>query len=99
MMLPPGAGFGVVLTDCLAAQLHRRLPDATRLELAFQTVGGLSRGTAATLLRDLAHPWVHRRDGGLLPRLAAAHRLRVDFGRGPAPPSTPTPGCPHRWPA
>ncbi|MGW1617181.1 saccharopine dehydrogenase family protein [Streptomyces sp. NPDC002285] len=84
VMLLPGAGFGVVPTDCLAVHLHRQLPEATHLELAFQTVGGLSRGTAATLLRDLAHPGVRRRDGKLVPQRAAAHRLRVDFGQGPA---------------
>ncbi len=47
VMVLPGAGFGVVPTDCLAMHLHRRLPDATRLELAFQTVGGLLPQRAA----------------------------------------------------
>ena len=83
VMLLPGAGFGVVPTDCLAAHLHRRLPDATHLELAFQSIGGLSRGTAATLLRDLAHPGVRRQDGELIPQRAAEHRLKADFGQGP----------------
>lgn len=83
VMLLPGAGFGVVPTDCLAAGLHQRLPEATHLDLAFQTIGGLSRGTAGTLLRDLAHPGVHRRDGQLTAQRAAAQRLTVDFGDGP----------------
>ncbi|MBH0776616.1 saccharopine dehydrogenase family protein [Nocardia bovistercoris] len=83
VMLLPGAGFGVVPTDCLAVHVHRGLPDATHLELAFHTVGGLSRGTAATLLRDLAHEGVRRAGGELIPQRAAARRLTVDFGQGP----------------
>src|SRR5262245_6313658 len=41
----PGAGYGVVFTECLAAQLARRLPDARwfRLSLATQNAGR-SRG-------------------------------------------------------
>jgi short subunit dehydrogenase-like uncharacterized protein len=83
VMLLPGAGFGVVPTDCLAVHLHQRLPQATRLELAFQTVGGISRGTAATLLRDLPRTGVRRVDGRFLPQRAAVRRLSADFGQGP----------------
>jgi short subunit dehydrogenase-like uncharacterized protein len=46
----PAVGFDVVPTDCMAAMLAERLPDATRLELAFAMEGGLSRGTAKTML-------------------------------------------------
>jgi short subunit dehydrogenase-like uncharacterized protein len=44
----PGAGYGVVFGECLAAQTARRLPDATslRLSLATETEG---RSRAATL--------------------------------------------------
>ncbi len=70
-------------TDCLAAHLAKQLPDATRLELAFQTIGGLSRGTAATVARDLHHSGFRRHDGELVPQRAAAQRRRVDFGQGP----------------
>ncbi|MDN5860581.1 MAG: saccharopine dehydrogenase NADP-binding domain-containing protein, partial [Pseudonocardia sp.] len=83
VMLLPGAGFGVVPTDCLAAHLHARLPEATHLELAFQTVGGLSRGTARTLVRDLHRTGVRRQDGRFVPQRAAARRRRIDFGQGP----------------
>ena len=40
VMLLPGVGSDVVPTDSLAAHLKRRLPGATRLALAFQSVGG-----------------------------------------------------------
>lgn len=53
--LLPGAGFDVVPTDCLAAMLHERMPDATELWLAFATVGGaISRGTMRTSLEGAA---------------------------------------------
>ena len=48
--LLPGAGFDVVPTDCLAALLAARLPDATQLDLAFLVGGGPSPGTARTSL-------------------------------------------------
>ena len=48
--LIPAVGFDVVPTDCLAAMLAERLPDADRLELAFAMEGRISRGTAKTML-------------------------------------------------
>jgi short subunit dehydrogenase-like uncharacterized protein len=42
----PGTGFDVVPTDCVAAMLKRRLPDASHLLLAFEAAGGPSPGTA-----------------------------------------------------
>jgi short subunit dehydrogenase-like uncharacterized protein len=78
VMLLPGAGFDVVPTDCLAAHLVRRLPGATRLSLAFRGLARLSRGTARTMLRQLAS-----RAGD--PRTSPQPRVRpFDFGDGPA---------------
>lgn len=50
----PGTGFDVVPTDCLAAMLKRRLPDATHLVLGFEATGGPSPGTATTSVASLA---------------------------------------------
>jgi short subunit dehydrogenase-like uncharacterized protein len=50
----PGSGFDVVPTDCLAAMLKRRLPDATALVLAFEAGGGPSPGTAKTSVEGMA---------------------------------------------
>jgi short subunit dehydrogenase-like uncharacterized protein len=83
VMLMPGVGFGVVPTDCLAAYLHQRLPDARRLSLAFQTVGGVSQGTAQTLFKDIMSPGVVRRGGRLVPSRPAEQRRKIDFGQGP----------------
>ena len=61
----PGAGFDVVPTDCLAAQLKRRLPDASHLVLAFEAGGGPSPGTAKTSVEGLAGGGRARIDGEL----------------------------------
>jgi len=82
IMLLPGAGFGVVPTDCLAAHVAARLPAATRLEIAYETVGGASRGTLGTVLPQLHRPGVRRHDGALVTRSPAAGQLRIDLGGG-----------------
>jgi len=83
VMLLPGVGFDVVPSDCLAAHLERRLPSATRLVLAFQSVGGLSRGTATTMIENLHRGGLVRRDGVLTPVPAGWKTRTIDFGRGP----------------
>ncbi len=83
VMLLPGAGFDVVLLDCLAAHLKRRLPSATRLTLAVQAVGHPSRGTVATAVGSLHRGGLVRRNGALVPVAAASRTRDVDFGRGP----------------
>jgi short subunit dehydrogenase-like uncharacterized protein len=82
VMMMPGAGFDVVPSDCLAAHLARRLPGATRLTLAFQGIGGISRGTLTTMIENIGQGGAVRR-GGRIVRVPAAYRTRtVDFGRG-----------------
>jgi short subunit dehydrogenase-like uncharacterized protein len=83
VMLLPGVGFDVVPSDCLAAHLKRRLPSATHLVLAFHSVGGLSRGTATTMIENFHRGGLIRRRGVLTPVPAAWKTRRVDFGRGP----------------
>ena len=61
----PGSGFDVVPTDCLAAQLKRRLPDATHLTLAFEAGGGPSPGTAKTSVEGMGKGGRARLDGEL----------------------------------
>jgi short subunit dehydrogenase-like uncharacterized protein len=83
VMLLPGAGFDVVPTDCLAAHLKRRLPSATRLALAIQPVGGISRGTATTAAENLP-AGARVRKGGTLTCVPLAWKTRaIDFGNGP----------------
>jgi short subunit dehydrogenase-like uncharacterized protein len=75
VMLLPAAGFDVVPTDCLAAHLARRLPGATRLALAFQALGRMSRGTARTVLEGGASRGGHRTRQPVL--------RTIDLGEGP----------------
>lgn len=64
IMLLPGAGFDVVPSDCLAAHLKKRLPNATHLELAFATSGaGSSRGTSKTAVLGLGEGSLVRHNG------------------------------------
>ena len=79
----PGVGFDVVPSDCLAAHLHRRLPGATHLRLAFQAMGRMSRGTATTTIEAAGQGGLIRRAGALAPVPAGHETIEVDFGRGP----------------
>lgn len=82
VMLLPGVGFDVVPTDCLAAHLKNRMPDASHLALAFHGGGGFSRGTRRTMLEALGQAGAVRRDGRIA-RVPAAWKIRdVDFGEG-----------------
>ena len=82
IMLLPGVGFDVVPSDCLAAQLARRLPNADRLALAFRALGGASRGTLTTMIENLGSPGAIRREGRIVPVPPAWRTRRIDFGDG-----------------
>jgi short subunit dehydrogenase-like uncharacterized protein len=75
IVLLPGTGFDVVPSDCLAALLHRRLPSATKLELAFAPSGRSSPGTLKTSIESLPRGGLVRR-GGKLVRVPPAHEVR-----------------------
>ena len=60
----PGVGFDVVPTDCMALFLSKKLPDANLLQLAFASVGGgLSHGTATTMVMGLGEGGAVRENG------------------------------------
>jgi len=84
VMLLPGAGFDVVPSDCLAAHLKRRMPEATHLTIAIRSQGGgVSQGTALTMLEGIHLPGAVRRDGRLQSLITGSVRRSFDFGRGP----------------
>lgn len=81
ILLLCGAGFDLVPTDCVANQLHSKMPDATVLEIAFSLEGaGVSHGTFSSMVLNLGNPgWV--RIGGALTREPLGHRGRhFSFG-------------------
>ena len=81
VMLLPGAGFDVVPTDCLALYLHKQLPDATHLQLAFaSTSGGVSHGTALTMLEGLGEGGAVRERGRIVKKPLGHKGMWVDFG-------------------
>ncbi len=63
IVVMPGVGFDVVPTDCLAARLSERLPNAQLLELAFSGGGGFSRGTLKTMVLGSGQGGAIRKDG------------------------------------
>jgi short subunit dehydrogenase-like uncharacterized protein len=83
ILLLPGVGFDVVPSDCLALHLHRRLPAATHLALGFQGSGGVSRGTALTIVENLHRGGIVRRDGSLESVSSEWQTREIDFGEGP----------------
>lgn len=82
IMLLPGVGFDVVPSDCLAAHLARRLPDAVSLSLAFRAIGGASRGTLSTMVEGLGGPGAVRQGGRIVAVPQAWRTRRIDFGDG-----------------
>ncbi len=84
IVMLPGAGFDVVPSDCLAAHVHRRLPDATKLSLVIGGLDDVSRGTAKTMLEGVAMGTAVRR-GGRIVTLDEPPRGSVDLGGGVKP--------------
>lgn len=83
IMLLPGAGFDVVPTDCIALQLKKLLPAAVSLQLAFATLGGgLSHGTATTMVTKLGQGGAIRKDGKIISRPLGQKGMWVDFSTG-----------------
>ena len=82
--LVPGVGFDVVPTDCLAAQLAARMPDATELWLAFSMRGGgISRGTLKTMIEGAGRGGAIRRDGKIVRVPTVFDAREIPFASGP----------------
>lgn len=82
IMIMPGVGFDVVLTDCIALLLKKLLPDAVALKLAFASLGGgLSHGTATTMANKLGEGGAVRKDGKIIRIPLGKKGMWVDFGK------------------
>lgn len=81
IMMMPGTGFDVVPSDCLALHLKKRLPDADTLQLAFAGLGGgVSRGTAKTVIENLGRGGAVRKNGKIIVVPNAHKTMTIDFG-------------------
>jgi short subunit dehydrogenase-like uncharacterized protein len=81
ILIMPGAGFDVVPSDCLAVHLKNRLPGPSHLQLGFtMSKGGVSRGTARTMIEGLGHGGMIRENGKLVSIALGEKVLEVNFG-------------------
>lgn len=82
IILCPGAGFDIVPTDCLAAMLKERMPDAQAINLAFSFGTRPSIGTVRTLIEGAAGAGLTRRDHRLV-SIANGYRIsKIPFANG-----------------
>lgn len=81
IMLLPGVGFDVVPSDCLAAHMKQRMPDARDLKIYIGGLSSVSRGTAKTMVEGIAKGTRYRRAGNI-ETLEGIHEDQCDFGRG-----------------
>ena len=84
VMLMPGAGFVVVVSDCLAAHVAARLPGADRLRIGTSSSSFLSRGSAKTMIELVGGAASVRRDGVLTSVPVGAVEHAFDYGDGPS---------------
>jgi saccharopine dehydrogenase (NAD+, L-lysine-forming) len=78
----PAAGFDVVPSDCLAAQLAAALPTACDLELAFKAGSSISPGTANTMFAAFGSGGRVRKDSRIIRAPVARHTKRIPFPSG-----------------
>ena len=81
IMVMPGVGFDVVPTDCVALLLKKHMPNAVSLKLAFASLGGgLSHGTATTMVSKLGEGGAVRKEGKIIRSPIGKKGMWVDFG-------------------
>ena len=84
VMLMPGVGFDVVPSDCLAAHLKRRLPDAIDLKIDIGGLNAVSHGTMKSMVESIPNGARVRRDGHII-TVPQPRQTSCDFGEGPVP--------------
>lgn len=85
IMVMPGVGFAVVASDCLAAHVAARLPDAVTLNIGVSRSDIFSRGSARTMLELFDNGVLVRRNGVLEKIPVASLEHHFDFGSGRRP--------------
>jgi short subunit dehydrogenase-like uncharacterized protein len=82
IMILPGVGFVNTPSDCLAAHLKKRMPDADNLRFAFSKVDLVSRGTMRAMLSLIRRDVCIRRHGELVTIPVGRLERCFDFGEG-----------------
>lgn len=83
IMVLPGVGFDVVPSDCMAAHVKRRMPDATQLRLCIASIGGaLSHGTATTMVEHMEGGGAVRECGRIVEEPPGKRTRTFDLGGG-----------------
>ena len=82
IMLMPGVGFDVVPSDCLAAHLKQRLPDAIDLKIDIGGLNAVSHGTMKSMVESIPNGARVRRDGRII-TVSRPRETSCDFGEGP----------------
>ncbi|PHR62451.1 MAG: saccharopine dehydrogenase [Robiginitomaculum sp.] len=84
IMILSGVGFDVVPSDCLAAYVHQKLPDATELTLGITGISAMTRGTAKSGVEGIRFGTRVRRNGKIV-ELYQPQLTELDFGQGLRP--------------
>jgi short subunit dehydrogenase-like uncharacterized protein len=82
VMLMPAVGFDVVPSDCLAARVSRRLPDARHLRIGLSGLELASRGSARTIFEQMGKGVRVRHNGDLGTVPEGLLESGFDFGEG-----------------
>jgi short subunit dehydrogenase-like uncharacterized protein len=75
IVILPAAGFGVVPTDIAAKMACAKISNPNQLTIAYATVGGASRGTLITVLKDIQKSGYVLRNG----KYELAHPAQSDM--------------------
>jgi len=81
IMLMPGVGFDVVPSDCLAAHLKQKLPDAVDLKIDIGGLNAVSHGTMESMVESIPKGARVRRAGRIITVLRP-RETSCDFGEG-----------------
>lgn len=83
IMILPGVGFVNAPSDCLAAHLKKRMPDAEYLRFGFSKVDLVSRGTMRAMFSLVRRDVCIRRHSELVTVPVGRLERCFDFGEGP----------------
>lgn len=77
IVILPAAGFGVVPTDIAAKMASEKIQHPNQLTIVYATVGGASRGTLKTVLKDIQKTGHILKDGQYLMAQPAQSEMNV----------------------